>query len=542
MAIDLPPVLPPQLATQQQIQWLNEAQPSGISATIGGINVQVVGNRYLSDEQVRELLSKVEAPSDAITALTRRYYNAGYLLVGVNYFRVGDEVTIIVSQNTLKGLRGDPQLVTHFKSLVGDSDLSLAEYDRRRVLADLQASRAGFTYSISYEQHYDHQIIMNFEREQAPDYRATELTAEMSNKGSRFLGRYFGAIGGKQRFTTGTELGLAYQTAFTSLGEAGDGENFREYELRLEQPFSFGLYGIAVSELKYQRNIQFENTASGGLCLPLIQTCQATSLVDIKLESEGQAVAFSGEQILASNPQRRLALTQSLSFSSTEISSRQGGETFLQEEYPSLALGLKYSARGSREQPSYFKALLQVGAGFGGDSGSFNSAAGDDVGIGQRSGDFLVLNPQLSYKSALDENWEWLATLQGQVASDVQLPQQSQFVLGGIHSLSAYLPGVLLGDQGYLATVALRSHMRFGELVLSASAFLEQGAAQFNDSASVAAERQSVTDGGIRVRVTWRHTLDSELVLARPLADTVRDGSALAAQEADFFWRLRWTY
>jgi hypothetical protein len=162
MAIDLPPVMPPQLASQIQIEAAARVETAAITAVIGGINIRVVGNTQLSTAQIEALLAESESPSDAITSLTRRYYNAGHLLVSVSYYRVENTVTVLVSQAAVKGVRGNPQVTAHFASLVGDRDLSLAEFDRARVLADLQAERAGLAYSIAYEQHYDNQVILDF--------------------------------------------------------------------------------------------------------------------------------------------------------------------------------------------------------------------------------------------------------------------------------------------------------------------------------------------------------------------------------------------
>jgi len=115
MAIDLPPVMPPQLATQQQVEFAKQYQGSYVQREINGVLLRVQEAPYLSEAQLQAILDSADSPSAAITALSRRYYNMGHLLVGLSYFRLGDTVTVMVSQNRVKGLRGAP-LLTHFFS------------------------------------------------------------------------------------------------------------------------------------------------------------------------------------------------------------------------------------------------------------------------------------------------------------------------------------------------------------------------------------------------------------------------------------------
>ena len=100
MAIDLPPVMPPQLASHIQIEAAANSDAAAITASIGGINIRVIGNTQLSSAQIEAILAEAISPSEAITALTRRYYNAGHLLVSVSYYRVDDTVIALPMSST----------------------------------------------------------------------------------------------------------------------------------------------------------------------------------------------------------------------------------------------------------------------------------------------------------------------------------------------------------------------------------------------------------------------------------------------------------
>lgn len=544
MAIDLPPVMPPQLASQIQIEAAARVETAAITAVIGGINIRVVGNTQLSTAQIEALLAESESPSDAITSLTRRYYNAGHLLVSVSYYRVENTVTVLVNQAAVKGVRGNPQVTAHFASLVGDRDLSLAEFDRARVLADLQAERAGLAYSIAYEQHYDNQVILDFREQVLVDHDATDLVLEMSNKGSRFLGRYFGLAGIKHQFANGAELNVAYRTIFDELGEAGDGDDYQQFDFGVEHPFRFGLYGVEASHIEYQRRPQFtSSTTGGGLCLPPLLNCPVvTSSETLHLDAEIDSVALSGEQLLYSNPVRRWTVFERLEHVSSELQSAAQDAPLLAERYQTLELGAKYSVRGHLvEAPSYLKLQLSLKTGFG-DGGSFATDTGEGVSIGKREAEFFLLQPKLGYKFAVAPGYEVALNFNAQFADNTQLPQQQQFVLGGISSMSAYLPGVLIGDDGYFLHLAASAKPQWLGLAWESSLFVEYAATHFNNASGDLASTQRLADAGFRLALKPGYGIETELLAAVPVMDDVVDEPRLAALEADFFWRLRWVF
>ncbi len=544
MAIDLPPVMPPQLASHIQIEAAANSDAAAITASIGGINIRVIGNTQLSSAQIEAILAEAISPSEAITTLTRRYYNAGHLLVSVSYYRVDDTVTVLVSQATVKGVRGNPQVTTHFASLVGDSDLSLAEFDRARVLADLQAERAGLAYSIAYEQHYDNQVILDFREQVLADHDATDFIVEANNKGSRFLGRYAGLAGVKHQFATGTELNVAYRTIFEELGEAGDGDDYQQFDIGVEHPFRFGLYGIEASHIEYQRHPSVTTTTSGGgLCLPPLLNCAVVSSSEtVNLDAEIDSIALSGEQVLYSNPVRRWTVFERIEHVSSEIHAVGQSAPLLEERYQTLEVGGKYSLRGSlADAPSYLKTQVSIKTGFG-DGGSFASDTSNDVAIGKREAEFILLQPKLGYKFAVAPGYELAFNFNGQFADNTQLPQQQQFVLGGMNSMSAYLPGVLIGDDGYYFHLAANGKHEWWGLAWETSLFAEYAATRFNNASGELAATQSLADAGFRFSLKPGYGFETELLAALPLMDDVVDGDRLNELEADFFWRLRWVF
>ena len=549
MAIDLPPVMPPQLASSAQIAEAEQGTSSSkVEVTVGGIRLQVIGNRYLSNADLRELLLAEATPSAAITALARRYYNTGHFLVGLHYFRRGDTVVVMVSQHTLKGVRGDPAVRRHFRSLVGDPDLTLAEYDRARVLADMQAQRMGVSYRVSYEVHYDKQVILDFIAEPVADHQPSSGAIEVNNQGSRYLGRYFGLAGLSHEFGDGSKLNLGYQTAFVDLGGAQDGESYHQLDARVDRPFHFGLFGLDINHVRYEREpvVAEEDPTAGGcvlfFCLP------GTVFVPVPLEAEITRLGVDGEQLLSSTPRRRISVFEGIDYVDSEIvgdTKASRSEVLLEERYAVASVGAKYAARGRLGQrPDFLTAQLALKVGVGGNDGTLRDRGSSEVSITNRNADFVLLQPRLAYKFDLTPAWTTTFNLHGQLSNDVQLPQQQQFVLGGLGSLSAYLPGALVGDQGVFFHIGVQRRWQFETLSLTPSVFVEYGAARYNDTDDDLGDSQTISDAGIRVTVipAGDSGLESELVVARGLSDDVADPARLDAFEADFFWRVRWSF
>ena len=60
----------------------------------------------------------------------------------------------------------------------------------------------------------------------------------------------------------------------------------------------------------------------------------------------------------------------------------------------------------------------------------------------------------LLYSRRAGQQLRLLACMSAQQSQ--QLPQQQQWVLGGIHRMAAWLPGTLIGDEGFYARLAVQ--------------------------------------------------------------------------------------
>lgn len=559
MAIDLPPVIPPQLSTAERIEAYAPAGAETVTATIQNKTLRITGNRYLTDEQLRRILDNAETPSQAIRAINQAYYNLGHLLVTVYYAPQGETVLVHVINAGLAEVEAPKKIRVHFAGLIGDEELTVSEFDAKRILADVKSQREGVDYKISYQvkEGNPEAYTMVFTPEPVEDHDATDLILQMSNEGNRFIGRYFAGAGFQHQFDTGSELSLMFEKVVVGLGENDGGKSYDSIELQFDHPSRFGLYGLEASYIEYEREATFLEPAGpptgstqgticdvGGLlglpCEDIIGDI-GTQRVQRDLKSKIGSVALTGEQVVYSDRSQRFTVAQRLEAIETEIET-EDGEEILDEPHAALELGGKYSRRMRPLGVSTQLSLqLFVKGGFTGDDGTLGTDDVEEaVSAGKRTGEFLLLRPKLGLKFALGDAATFNINAVGQISDDDQLPQQQQFVLGGMDSLSAYLPGVLVGDTGAYSLVSLDGNgWDFWGINVVPSLFVEYGRVRFENAGGDPGEARSVSDGGLRLKADLGWQTSMEFVAAEPISENNIDKAALEEREVDFFWKLK---
>ncbi len=547
MAIDLPPVIPPQLSTAERIEAQSSISAGTIQTRVGETPVKISGNRYLTEEQILRLTGASKTPSQAIRALNQAYYRSGHLLVTVYYAQRGDTVYVHVVNGELAAIEGPDSVKSHFSPLVGDDDLTVDEFERRRVLAELQAQRMGREYVIKYKTDDDpSKLSLVFTHEEASDYSPTEFSLSMGNEGNRFVGRYFGGAEIRHHFWNGTELKLEYDGALTDWGENSGGKNYHGLSLKLGKPTRLGLYGMEVSAVDYERDAFLVNSSQPDnspvcLLLPVLCPTPAASRTAVVVEGEIQSAALTGEQILFANRQHRLTVSERLEYTESEVS-LDNGQVLEDEAHGGLEVGLKYF-RQSRVfgQPVRWSAQGFVESGLSGDSGTLGTEDfADAVSSGKRTAEYLLFKPKLGMKIGLGGSFSFDIDVLGQYADGKQVPQQKQFVLGGISTLAAYLPGALIGDSGYYVRTKLAqdSWTVFG-MELTPSIFIEHGEAVYEDAGGEFGRTRSLTDAGFRVEGELGRGFTTQFVTAFPISERNVNEDVAKEMEADFFWQLR---
>lgn len=577
MAIDLPPVIPPQLAKLEVL----ERYSGGAAPYVGIVNgyeLRVTGDHHLSDEEMATIFSSANTPSQAIILMNSLAYRKGHLLVTMQYAPDVNIVYVHAVQGTVRSIEGEG-IAEYFGKLKGDSDLTRADFDRARVMANVRSERAGLDYSARFvvDETNPADVALVFESTPAEDYDPTDLTLKVGNQGSRYVGRYFGDVGLSHEFKNGTKAFAAYQTAFTDLGESRGGEDYHRIQAGADRPFASGLYGINVSHVEYAQHLGTFEGAGGiplvsdllnGLVPGLLESLlpglgAGGGSRSIDLDADIDAIVLTGEQVLASDLDYRFNLFQRFEYIDSQIDISQSGvldpdelgEFALQDEkYGVAEVGVKYfGAKALEDKLMRWSAQFAVAAGVTGDSGTLGtydkykadtlaanpSAVVPEVAPAARTAEFIALKPKASIKIPMSPDGSINGNFIAQF-SDEQVPQQQQWVLGGMATLSAYLPGVLVGDSGYFGLINYEHVAATNFAKLTGSVFAEYGAAWYENVSGSLGDTRSIADAGVRVRAEfdWDVTLDA--VVARKIADDgFEDEDELDDLEADFYITLK---
>jgi len=549
MAIDLPPIIPPQLSTAERIQAHASAASDVIDTRVAGFAMRISGNRYLTKAQIEKISAASTTPSQAIRALNQAYYQMGHLLVAVYYAPDGENIHVHVVNGRLEGVEGPDVVKAHFRPLVGDADLTVDEFERRRVLAELQAQRMGRDYAISYSVGEDpERFVLVFKGADAADYEPTDFIVEAGNQGNRFLGRYFAGASVEHRLWEGSQLTLGYEGALTQWGETNGGRSYDALNAGFDRATRFGVYGLELNHVQYERDAELETPGQAdtsflcvllGLCSNILPTT-----TQVVVESDTTVAALTGEQVLLASTRHRLAFSQRIEAVESEIMLDDGRQV-LDEPHTSAEAGLKYFKR-SRWFDTDVRWSVQgfVEAGLSSDSGTLGTDDGSSatsaeaVSAGKRTAEYVLYKPKLGLKVAVGEDLSFDIDVLSQISDGNQLPQQQQFVLGGLSTMSAYLPGSLIGDSGVYGRVKLEGLWQPFGAELAPSVFIEYGQAWFEDASGELGDKRTLVDAGVRLEGEIGWGLTTQLVAAVPVSDRNVDSDAIAEMEVDFYWHL----
>lgn len=568
MAIDLPPVIPPQESSAEKILQYVPANAAAIRARIHNYELQLTGNRYLDEQEIVALFRKSKSPSDAIKALNNAYYLKGHMLVTV-YYGVRDAVLYVhVIQGEVKDIEAPKQVKQYFEPLIGKAEPSLEDFESSRVMADIRSTRSGYDYGVKYRVDGDPAAFtLNLAQRDNPDYQPVSLSLRANNQGNRFLGRYFAGVDLGAHFRDSTELKLSYDGGLVDLGEVEGGKSYDALNLSISRIIGNGIYSLSAGETRYVRELSVESNSveclyplglvdgllTGLLGLPSLlgdfgeligvacDDVSGTQMFD--LDGKNTMVNFAGEQIVSAGRTHRLVLTQKFKGIDSSVVSDASNQVILDEKTLTAELGLRYY-QGFKlfGAPARFDIQLAAEKGLNSDNGTMASDEDESsVSVGRRSADFLIYKPKLGLKIGMGDWGKLALNTTAQLSDDVQLPQQHQWVMGGAGALTAFLPGILVGDSGYYGRFAweLPTWKPWDGAEIKPSLFYEEGAAWYEDVSGDLDETRQVSDAGFSVSAKLGWGLESALTVAEPVKTKGVSEDLEESLEVDFFWSLK---
>lgn len=508
MPIDLPPLPPPDLST---ISELKDRGSNSVDLQVAGYQTRISGTSLLTSEEVKKALGPATDLSQAVRALNALYRLKGYVAVKILYVLDGQTLLIHANEGCIAKIDAPPRLQGYLDDLIGDCALTAARFTKEKVLADLLVDRAGQTVTpdLRFDPNgNDVTIVLN--GVPIENHDRTDWSLSIGNPGNRFLGRYFGGAGVRHHTRRGTELTATYTRALTSIGSSPrGGKRLDAYQLGAGIVHPWGLFSASGSLVEYEQEI-----------------------AGIDLDARTLQYELAAQHLLPSPDNGRWVLSEKLLYVDSEIRARQFNLDLQDETYPAIELGTVYSqAFNLMNQALSAQFSLALRHGLGDQDGTF--------AISGRRGDFFLGEPGLQLRWEIPGKHRLQWTTNAQITSD-SLPQQQQWVLGGLSTISAWLPGVLVGDSGYHSVLAFSfAPWQIRERPLNVSLFAEIGSAEFEDLPSPLNERRTLSDAGIRLQYEIWNGLTLDAVAAAPLSDSNLNDAFLDDLRSDAFFNLR---
>jgi hemolysin activation/secretion protein len=206
-------------------------------------------------------------------------------------------------------------------------------------------------------------------------------------------------------------------------------------------------------------------------------------------------------------------------------------DTLLQsQEYASLQLASFYVTDfQALQKPLDLSVGITLRKGLGSNH-SDEATVASDLG-------YLSVRPELRAKWRLAPQWQLRVDALGQYSGNT-LPEEEQWVLGGLDGVQAYLPGVAVGDSGAMFKLNLEKiDWQIGAVEVRPGVFGEYGYADFHHAVA-GVDQQSLADIGVALTAKL-HFFEASISAAEPLYDHGIDQSVIDDSRSRFLFRLK---
>jgi hemolysin activation/secretion protein len=491
MAIELPPPLPPQSVSAADLR----AASAAATIEYKTYRIHMPPGSPLDAGEVRDAIAGAVSVSELVSALAHAYYADGELSTQLLYAVDGDDVYLALYPRKIVKIDAPDALRPYFAPLAG-TPLSDRDLEPRRALANVDADRAGIAAQAwlePVEGGADLQIV--------PDGRklpTNTASAEFGNPGNRFVGRHFLDLDLRHSDRSGNQFKLLWDTALTGISD-GRADDYNEEGLSWDRVTTHGVWGVKAHAFDY--------AGHGG--------------------RDGQLREGELNWLLpvAASLHSRMLLDARVSYINREL---DNGEATLREEYPSIQIGMHYAYSAS---PAAGPLDIDVGTTFRKGLRSDTAATGADF-------DYFLWRPTVSVNLALSDRWSTGMLLTGQLSNDT-LPLESQWVLGGIDNIAAYLPGIAVGDIGAYGELDLQYHgWELLGVRVSPRAFVEYGLSRYERQSDEATRGTAMlSDIGTELVANWRF-LEASLAIAAPIGHRRVSSALRDDSDANLLFRV----
>jgi hemolysin activation/secretion protein len=525
--LDLPPAQVEQTAIVRPAPAAQAAPPPAVAPAAPAMSRQevdshgwhyiVVGNTLLAPAELQRALEAGDAPQSAISALKKAYEAKGYFLVALvaQAQDKNKQVWLQVVQGRLTHVNGPRDLVGYFSGLKGDSELRTSDVIRRSTLAQAYAATNGQQPQISFKPAPEvGGSAMEISQTPVPGARAFGGSLTTGNFGNRYAGHYLAQAQAYAQHD-GFTLQVNHSRALTGLDENTHGAYYAATSANLTAITPLGTFQADSSATDYQLGKKFAPLYPAG-----------------KIKVFG----LSANQLLYADDTHRWSIKQGLHHIRDTGTVFNNAFTLRDQKYNVLDLGSDYSMRfaGWSGRPASLSLSGTVKL------GSARGDSGFEHGEGRPTGHFQVYTASADLTQTLPRDYSVQFSMSGQSSPDI-LPSYQQWVLGGLNNLTAWLPGTIVGDRGYLGRATVQGpQWKAGPLQLRPSVFAEYGAARYSYITAGSPTWQSLSDVGASLNLSLPGARTSAiLAYAKPLGSRHVPSATEHGQQAHTFFYVQ---
>lgn len=519
MSVELPPPATPQQGTVEQLQT---DAGGGITVAFQSYQLHVAAGNILDESTVQNAVALADNLSNAVRNIGAAAYLAGYPAAQVTYALSGQDLYVLVVPGKISGIRASEALKPYLDGLETADPMRDSDLERHRTLASMAADRAGINVFPVFEPDGNGGQVLDFEKNnQASD--PTSIRVEFGNPGNRYASRYFGDLEVKTASVWGDEFRVFAREGIQNLDANGKPGDYHEQNVGWNRVTPWGVFGIN------GRNINYNYTATAGTAstdlLGRIWIGEALWLYPLYSDFNSRWTV----QVKAD----RTSKTGKVDATQTNAS-----YTYQRELYTSAEVSTSYG-----DNFRFIGHNWNLTAGVAARKGFGENGVNTDLSNLPIHGDqsYLLFRPAATLKFFWTNSIASGLEASAQFSSD-SVPEQQQWVLGGVGSLTSALPGVVVGDKGYLGRFYTEVSLPITDsLSLKPKVFFERGSATYanpNTSASQVDGAQTLMDAGAELGIKFGQFVDASLAYAKSFNDKNISQTTKDASDARLYFRV----
>lgn len=507
MPIALPAPATPELGSAETLR----GGAAYVTAAFQQQQVHVIGPEAVPRETLEQAISGGENLSDVVRRIQAAYYLAGFPAVRVVYALSEPDLYVQVSLGKITRVEAPDRYLGYFEGIESADPLTDEALEPARTFASLHSDRAGESAIPSFKPDGDGAVLRIEPDGKGPGRSAMGLG--FGNPGNRFVGRHFIDWFGKHSFTTGDEIRATGRHALEGLDDDENAAGYNEHTVGWGKVTPWGLLALNGRYVGYQQRIELPGF---GLA---------------SFDGNIREVEAGWTGLMHASFTSRWTVGAKVDYTRKDFATTVGDIVVQRQEYGSVEGSTEYALiLRPFDIPTELGAGLTVRSGLGSDE-TDNPIKAADLG-------YLLFRPTLTAKFKLSDLLSLRAVAIGQITEDT-LPEQQQWVVGGVGNVESYLPGVASGDTGGLARVQLEtSPYEFMQIKVVPRLFVEYGMAKVeNPLAGQSSDTQSIADGGVSLAFTYR-AFEASVSYAESFDEDGIDEAVLDDADANVFFRV----